>query len=255
MQGRERHGYCMRIAVRMDDISPEMDWVKWELADRILKEHHITPLLGVVPDNRDTNLIKDKKSDSQEFFWDFLRKCQAEGYVLALHGCSHVYDTKKGGMFPLNSFSEFAGHPYEKQYERLAHGKDILAQHGIHMDIFMAPAHSYDRNTLKALCELGIYKMTDGFGRKPYVYQGITFYPIAHHLEKQWAQEGYTTLVLHTNTMEEKDFRRLERILSERDVISYQDYLQVEPVHAGIFHRLWEFCMAKAKHVIVQIRA
>lgn len=245
----------MKIAVRMDDISPEMDWAKWERADRILKEHHITPLLGVVPDNRDPNLIRDRESHSQEFFWDFLRKCQAEGYVLALHGCSHVYDTKKGGMFPLNSFSEFAGHSYEKQYERLSHGKRMLEQHGIHTDIFMAPAHSYDRNTLKALCELGIYKMTDGFGRKPYVYQGITFYPIAHHLEKQWAQEGYTTLVLHTNTMEEKDFRRLERILSERDVISYQDYLQVEPVHAGIFHRLWEFCMAKAKHVIVQIRA
>lgn len=245
----------MKIAVRMDDISPEMDWAKWERADRILKEHHITPLLGVVPDNRDPNLIRDRESHSQEFFWDFLRKCQAEGYVLALHGCSHVYDTKKGGMFPPNSFSEFAGHSYEKQYERLSHGKRMLEQHGIHTDIFMAPAHSYDRNTLKALCELGIYKMTDGFGRKPYVYQGITFYPIAHHLEKQWAQEGYTTLVLHTNTMEEKDFRRLERILSERDVISYQDYLQVEPVHAGIFHRLWEFCMAKAKHVIVQIRA
>lgn len=244
----------MKIAVRMDDISPEMDWAKWERADRILKEHHITPLLGVVPDNRDANLIKNKKPDSKEFFWDFLQKCRKEGYVLALHGCNHVYDTKKGGMFPLNSFSEFAGHPYEKQYERIAYGKETLEQHDIHTGIFMAPAHSYDRNTLKALRELGIDKMTDGFGRKPYVYQGITFYPIAHHLEKQWNQEGYTTLVLHTNTMEEKDFQRLERILSERDVISYQDYLQVEPVHAGIFHRLWEFCMAKAKHMIVQIR-
>ena len=245
----------MKIAVRMDDISPEMDWVKWERADRILKEHHITPLLGVVPDNRDPNLIRDRESHSQEFFWDFLRKCQAEGYVLALHGCSHVYDTKKGGMFPLNSFSEFAGHSYEKQYERLSHGKRMLEQHGIHTDIFMAPAHSYDQNTLKALRELGIYKMTDGFGREPYVYRGITFYPIAHHLEKQCNREGYTTFVLHTNTMEEKDFQRLERILSGQDVISYQDYLQAEPGHAGVLHRVWEFCMAKAKHMIVQIRS
>ena len=245
----------MKIAVRMDDIAPEMDWAKWERADRILREHHITPLLGVVPDNRDPNLIKDKESHSQEFFWDFLHKCRKEGYVLALHGCSHVYDTKKGGMFPLNSFSEFAGHPYEKQYERLAHGKEILEQHGIHTDIFMAPAHSYDRNTLKALHELGFHRMTDGFGRKPYVYRGMTFYPIAHHLEKQWNQEGYTTYVLHTNTMEEKDFERLERIASGRDMISYRDYLQVEPVHAGIFHHLWELGMAKAKHVIVQLRS
>ena len=98
----------MKIAVRMDDIAPDMDWAKWKRADRILREHHITPLLGVVPDNRDPNLIKDKESHSREFFWDFLHKCRKEGYVLALHGCSHVYDTKKGGMFPLNSFSEFA---------------------------------------------------------------------------------------------------------------------------------------------------
>ena len=55
----------MKIAVRMDDIAPEMDWAKWERADRILREHHITPLLGVVPDNRDPNLIKDKESHSQ----------------------------------------------------------------------------------------------------------------------------------------------------------------------------------------------
>lgn len=245
----------MKIAIRMDDISPQMDWVKWKRANRILAEHHIKPLLGVVPDNQDLNLIKENEQGVREDFWSFLRKCQEEGYVLALHGCHHVYDTKKGGMFPLNSFSEFAGHTFEKQYERLSHGKRILEEHGIRADMFMAPAHSYDRNTLKALQKLGISRMTDGFGTKPYVYRGMTFYPIAHHLEKQWSKPGYTTCVLHTNTMEEKDFERLERIVSQQDVISYSDYLQAEPKRAGVLHRMSEYGMAKAKHVLVKIRS
>lgn len=245
----------MKIAIRMDDISPGMDQAKWKRADQILVKYHITPLLGVVPDNQDPNLIKENGTSSGEKFWTFLRQCQEEGYVLALHGCHHVYDTKKGGMFPLNTFSEFAGHSYEEQYERLACGKKILEEHGIHTELFMAPAHSYDRNTLRALSKLGITKMTDGFGTRPYVYRGITFYPIAHHLEKQWNQKGYTTYVLHTNTMEEKDFERLERIVSKQDVISYAAYLQVKPKRAGILHRLWEYWMAKAKHALVTIRS
>lgn len=245
----------MKIAIRMDDISPQMDWVKWKRANRILTEHHIMPLLGVVPDNQDSNLIKESEQGVREDFWSFLRKCQETGYVLALHGCHHVYDTKKGGMFPLNSFSEFAGHTFEKQYERLSCGKRILEEHGIRVDMFMAPAHSYDKNTLKALQKLGISRMTDGFGTKPYMYRGMTFYPIAHHLEKQWSKPGYTTCVLHTNTMEEKDFERLQRIVSQQDVISYSDYLQAEPKRAGVLHRMSEYGMAKAKHVLVKIRS
>ncbi|MBO5472255.1 MAG: DUF2334 domain-containing protein [Lachnospiraceae bacterium] len=244
----------MKIAIRMDDISPQMDHVKWERAERILMERGIAPLLGVVPDNRDSNLNREDKPE-EEVFWTFIRECQEKGYVLALHGCHHVYDTDQGGMFPLNTFSEFAGHSYEKQLERLSHGKEILEKHGIRTELFMAPAHSYDKNTLKALKRIGITKLTDGFGTRPYEYCGMTFYPIAHHLEKQWDKPGYTTLVLHTNTMEEKDFERLERIVSRREVISYSEYLQAEPQKAGVGHRLWEYWMATAKRVLVQIRS
>ncbi len=245
----------MKIAIRMDDISPDMDWAKWKRADQILEKRHIKPLLGVVPDNQDPNLVRENDSAVREEFWQFLKKCQEQGYVLALHGCHHVYDTKKGGMFPLNSFSEFAGLPYETQYERLSHAKKILNEHGIQTDIFMAPAHSYDKNTLRALRELGFDKITDGFGNAPYRYFGMTFYPIAHHLEKQWNKQGFTTCVLHTNTMEEKDFSRLEEIIDTQDVISYDEYLSVEAKQADILHRLTEYLMAKAKHILVKIRS
>ena len=66
-------------------------------------------------------------------------------------------------MVPLNDFSEFAGLGFEQQFAMLEKGKAILESHGIKTDIFMAPAHSYDRNTLNALQKLGFTKMTDGF--------------------------------------------------------------------------------------------
>lgn len=245
----------MKIAIRMDDISPDMDWEKWKRANQILVKYHIRPLLGVVPDNHDANLVKENAPTVKEEFWEFLARCRQQGYTIALHGCRHVYDSKKGGMFPLNSFSEFAGLPYAAQYGKLSHGIQVLAQHGIQAELFMAPAHTYDKNTLRALQKLGIRKVTDGFGDKPYRYRGITFYPIAHHLEKQWDKTGYTTYVLHTNTMETKDFERLERIVSQKDVISYGDYLNVEAVRASFLHRPLEYCMAMAKRILIKMRS
>ena len=46
----------MKIAVRMDDITPDMDWEKFLAFKEILDAHDIKPLIGVVPDNKDENL-------------------------------------------------------------------------------------------------------------------------------------------------------------------------------------------------------
>ena len=40
----------MKIAVRMDDITPDMDWEKFEAFKTILDKYNIKPLLGIVPD-------------------------------------------------------------------------------------------------------------------------------------------------------------------------------------------------------------
>ncbi len=77
---------------------------------------------------------------------------------MAMHGYQHIYGTSKGGIFPLNHFSEFAGEPLEEQRKKIAAGRQILENHGVHTDIFMAPGHSYDRNTLTALMENGFFQ-------------------------------------------------------------------------------------------------
>ncbi|MDE5597529.1 MAG: DUF2334 domain-containing protein, partial [Lachnospiraceae bacterium] len=171
----------MKIAVRMDDITPDMNWENFSFFQELFEQAGITPLLGIVPENRDAKLSLESP---REDFDMHMKELEKQGYCLAMHGCYHVYTTKCGGRFPLNSYSEFAGLPYEKQKELLTIGKESLKEHGIETDIFMAPAHSYDDNTLKALKELGFNKITDGFGKVPYMEKGLTFYPISFLLSR-----------------------------------------------------------------------
>lgn len=245
----------MQLTVRMDDITPDMDWNKFERFKEILDKAGIKPLIGVVPCNQDKKLMLMPK---KEEFWEIVKGLSSEGWMIAQHGHCHVYTTKKGGLFPLNSYSEFAGLSFNEQVDKLERGKAILEENGIDTDIFMAPAHSYDKNTLKALKECGFTKVTDGFGEVPYVQDGIQFLPISFSQKQAFDRErkGYATIVFHTNMMEEKDFVRYEKLLLEnKDMfISYSDYLKVQPVSRGAFGRMKEWNMAKAKHILVKLR-
>ena len=131
----------MRIAVRLDDITPDMDWDKFYQFKEILDTYGIRPLIGVVPKNQDENLALNPW---KEGFWDEIKTLQHQGWIVAMHGVNHVYDSKKGGMFPLNDFSEFAGHSLEIQMEKIKRGKGILQEKGIETDFFMTPAHTYE---------------------------------------------------------------------------------------------------------------
>ena len=140
----------------------------------------------------------------------------------------------------------------------IAKGKEQLANWGIETDIFMAPAHSFDRNTLKALKKNGFSYVTDGFGKKPYIRKGLVFLPIAIKQSDCYKNtEGYTTLVYHTNTMEEKDFERCKKIFEDNKekLIPYKEYLEQLPRKRNLFGKLWEYGMATLKHILVGLRA
>lgn len=240
----------MKIAIRMDDIVPAMDWEKFGAFRTLLDEYGVKPLVGVVPDNRDENLNRSRENGQ---FWEVVKELQESGWTVALHGYRHVYTEKTGGMFPLNDFSEFAGIPYEEQLDMLRQGKRILEEHGIGTDIFMAPAHSYDRNTVRALKQAGFCRITDGFGSRPYRWQGMTFYPISFRLENSLKRKkGFTTMVVHTNTISEKDMEKYRRILEQHQAISYGEYLKEPPVNRGLPGRVAEYLLAVAKHVLVK---
>lgn len=247
----------MKVAVRLDDITPDMDWERFLKFKELLDRYQVKPLIGVVPENRDENLKSEykKRDKGPDDFWGYIRGLQKEGWVIAMHGLYHIYTTKKGGLFPLNNFSEFAGVPLEGQRQMLDRGKKILKAKGIETQLFMAPAHSYDANTLKALRETGFTALTDGFGKLPYDFKGLTFYPISFHLSSTLKKaEGYSTMVVHTGTVRENDLKRYENYFKREDVqwISYREYLDQPAVKQSIWGRWKEFMMAKGKYWMVK---
>ena len=94
----------MKIAIRMDDITPAMDLEKFDRFKAILDKHGIKPLIGVVPECKDEKL---NLSEPIEDFWKFVKELQKSGWVIAMHGFNHVYTTKEAGVFPIGGKSEF----------------------------------------------------------------------------------------------------------------------------------------------------
>jgi predicted deacetylase len=247
-------GVKMKISIRIDDVTPDMDWSKFLRFKELCDKYQVKPLVGVVPRNRDKSLQIDNKRPD---FWAFIRKLDSDDWVIAQHGAYHVYTTKKMGCFPLNRLSEFAGLPYKKQYERISYGKCKLEKHGIYTDIFVAPAHSYDITTLNVLEDLGFAKISDGFGNMPYKAHNMTFYPISYRQKSVVKKKnGYTTLVVHTNTLSDKDFARYERLFekNKENLISYYELFNVGSEKRGILGKIKEYIMALTKYILVGIR-
>ena len=243
----------MKIAIRMDDITPDMDWSKFLRFKELCDLYQVKPLIGVIPVNQDSMLQIDSV---REDFWDYLKQLQKEGWVIAQHGYCHIYQTKRMGVFPLNRLSEFAGLKYEEQLHKLQAGREILEAHGIKTDMFMAPAHSYDKNTLQALKATGFKKITDGFGKYPYQWKNLIFFPIAYKQGKSLKQsEGYTTFVVHANTMHEGDFKKFEKMLQDYPdrFISYQELLDVQPKKRSWIGHVQETLLAFGKFILVRI--
>ena len=199
-----------RYMIRMDDITPDMDWDKFNRIKDIFEKYEICPLLGVVPDNKDAKLcVQEKKKD----FWEILQELKSRGWTLAQHGTYHKYVTDESGILGLKKASEFAGLPYEEQLSKLQEGKRILEENGVFTDIFMAPGHTYDKNTIKALLNTGFHTVTDGLYFIPYSYEGLLFVPC--RLQGYNNKRGFDTICLHANTMSDRAIEDLETFCKE----------------------------------------
>lgn len=209
----------MQCMIRMDDITADMNWDKFNQIREIFEQYQIFPLLGVVPDNQDTKLsIQDKKED----FWDIIRSLQKQGWSIAQHGTYHKYVTDDCGMLGLKDSSEFAGLSYEEQYIKLEAGKRTLEAHDIYSDIFMAPGHTYDKNTVKALYNLGFRTVTDGLYTKPYYFENVLFAPC--RLQEYRNIKGIDTICLHSNLMTDAEIKELEMFCkkNQKHIIPFQ---------------------------------
>lgn len=245
----------MKTAIRMDDITADMDYIKFNKIRKILDDAGIRPLIGVVPFCEDETLRMERP---HEDFNDMLVCLQDNGWTIALHGYNHLYTTRNKGIFPINNFSEFAGVGYERQNEMIRKGLNKLREWKLNPVIFMAPGHTFDKNTVKALKENGVFAITDGFGKLPYIKAGVTYYPISSRRSQCTSdRDGYSTYVLHTNTMSDEGIADFEKMIKEKreHFISYDEYLKVDAEKRGIIGNIKEYCMALAKHFLVSRKA
>ncbi len=151
--------------LRFDDICPTMDWAIWARIEQALVGLNLAPILAVVPDNQDAKLAVNAPDPG---FWDHVRRWQAMGWTIGLHGYQHVYETTDSGILRLHARSEFAGLAEARQAEKLDRALAVFDRERVHPDLWVAPAHSFDRVTVRLLLERGIRAISDGFSLYPF---------------------------------------------------------------------------------------
>lgn len=198
-----------KLTFRLDDIAPGLRIENLKKFEEIFDQFDIKPIIGVVPCNKDPKLAYEAYDEKS--FWQEVCRLQEKGWVIAQHGYEHVYSNKDSGLLDANPFSEFAGFTYEEQYEKIARGKAILEGHGLKTKMFMAPGHTFDKTTLKALDDNGFLYITDGYARLPYKRDNIIFIPCT--LSGAKVPKGLDTVCIHLNYWEADDFRNLRDFL------------------------------------------
>lgn len=214
-----------RFIVRFDDITPNMAWSKFSIFEDFLLEYNIKPIIGVVPNCKDEKLYFE---ESNLNFWGKIQFFQKNGWAIAQHGYTHQYETNNGGILGINKNSEFAGLPYNVQLEKITKGKAILQEKNVWQPIFMAPSHSFDENTIKALQYSDFKYITDGYGVYPYKIKNLIAIPQLFSKPFHFGY-GIYTICIHVNTMNEMQIRNLIKSLKNIEIISFYDSITMQP--------------------------
>ena len=227
-----------KIAFRIDDVSPYMDFVSFERTMNILFKYGCKPLLGIVPNNKDDN-IKYGNNHCDDF-WLLMADYEKKGCTLAMHGYEHLYQSVSRNLMTHKKNSEFAGLSYDLQKDKIKRGKSILENNGIYTDIFFAPAHTFDKTTLKCLKENGFNIVSDGRSHGIYCYKGIKHIPVRFY---GFPKRIYkcTTIALHPCASGDEGYSTLCAFLEKHKecIVDYKELLQM-PCGFLIFQKIDE---------------
>lgn len=207
------------LLIRIDDIAENMNWKLMDKCEILFDNLHIKPLLGVIPFNKDPELLCYPKNSN---FWNRVRTWEKKGWEISMHGSSHLYSqqTKKKDYFNYGGDSEFYGLDYSLQLEKIKSGFKKFEEEGITIRSFFAPNHTYDLNTLKALSETGIKIVVDGYGLFPFYKHNLFFIPQLFYKEIM-LPFGTQSTQIHLNYWNENDFIKFEKfILKNEDKIT-----------------------------------
>jgi predicted deacetylase len=231
---------------RLDDACECLDIEKWNKIEKIFDKHNLFPLVGVIPNCDDQDL---KKYPNYPRFWNKIRYLEEKGWIIALHGYSHVYDSKEGGINPVHQRSEFAGKSLDVQKELINKGLETLNRQKLNPVVFFAPSHTFDENTLIAIKECSnIRVISDTIARKRYKYKDITFVPQQSGKVRKVPFCKEITFCYHPNTMTENDFTELDEFITKhRKNICNFDYSLTEKKKTFLDYLLSKLYFIKRK--------
>ena len=233
--------------LRLDDASQYMDIQKWTKLEKLLDKYHVKPLVALVPDCSDKDLIFKNDFD----FEDTVARWLSKGWRIAMHGYSHaLHNSSSGGLNPINKYSEFVGVDLEKQKDMISKGLKVFSDFGILTNVFVAPAHGFDENTLLALkCVSDIRFISDTIACDIYSDGCFTFVPqqcgSVRHLPFK-----ITTFCYHPNNMKDSDYVRLERFLEKESKRFIEFPKTISSRRISLFDKLIRklyFCVRKFK--------
>lgn len=236
-----------KVLFRLDDICPQMNHNNFLRMRSIFEKYNVKPIIGVIPCCIDSNVNIDVEDIN---FWDTVRQLQLDGWKIAMHGCYHQYVTKNGGILGINKRSEFAGLTFDEQLLKIQKGVNLLEKHGISTDLFMAPSHSFDMNTIRALKACGFKYVTDGLSNKPYEYIGVKFIPCKE--AKISKKSGFSTVCYHTNYINDDRYVETENYCKGNieNVITFEEVLSL-PVQSYFTARVEEVLVKIIKYRLI----
>ena len=79
------------LLIRMDDICENMNWEIMDKCEILFDKYNIKPLLGVIPLNKDPELLTYPKTT---LFWERVNNWKNKGWEITMHGCNHLYTQK-----------------------------------------------------------------------------------------------------------------------------------------------------------------
>jgi predicted deacetylase len=218
----------LKYLLRFDDITPGMSWSKFLRLKEFIEGYDVKSILGVVPNSLDPKLDVEQKKDD---FFDLVRKWKCYGDAIVQHGTNHIYTTKNSGMLGINKRSEFSGLDYDDQLKKIETGKLILQHENVWQPWFMAPAHSFDENTVKALVALDFLAITDGYGFYPYMHDSLLLVPQLTSFPIKCGF-GISTICLHINSMNDYEIERIKKFVSinHGKILDFREVVNSGPV-------------------------
>ena len=210
----------------MDDIAENMNWEMFKRCEMLFNKFDIKPLLGVIPNNQDPDLLKYSKED---YFWSKVKDWQNQGWEISMHGYNHIYETEtdKKDYLNLGGKSEFFGKSLEDQIKKIQQGLEVFKKKNVKIRSFYAPNHTYDLNTFKAIKHCGIKIVVDGYGLKPYSENNLIFVPQLFYRILALPFSFQTTQI-HINEWNDKDFLLFEKFINKNyeKIISFDEIIK-----------------------------